>query len=119
LIHAHSYASAGTGHFAQFRDLDSIPSVTDVFKYRTKSVHAYFIRKYDEVIEASQQNSMRHLSSSTTANYEDVLGDARIMEKVGLIYADPPYSFVHYSRFYHAVENLCRYDYPAVEHKGR
>lgn len=119
LIHAHSYASAGTGHFAQFRNLDSVSSVTDVFKYRPKSVATYFERKYREVIRASAGNAMRTMSSSVAMDYEQLLNESTIMRKVGAIYADPPYTFVHYSRFYHAVEDLCRYDYPEVEFKGR
>lgn len=119
LIHAHSYASAGTGHFAQFRDLNSLSSVEDVFKYRGKSVYTYFLHKFEEIISQISSNNMRELSMSLTGDYEGVLQDPDIMNKVGIIYADPPYSFVHYSRFYHAVEDLCRYDYPVVEHKGR
>ena len=41
------------------------------------------------------------------------------MPETDLVYADPPYSFVHYSRFYHALETLVRYDYPASEYYGR
>lgn len=33
-----------------------------------------------------------------------------------VVYADPPYAFVHYSRFYHAMETLVRYDYPQIQH---
>lgn len=36
-----------------------------------------------------------------------------------LVYADPPYCFVHYSRFYHVMETVVRYDYPKVRYKGR
>ena len=36
----------------------------------------------------------------------------------GTVYADPPYAFVHYSRFYHALETLCLYDYPELQVKG-
>jgi adenine-specific DNA-methyltransferase len=35
-----------------------------------------------------------------------------------VVYADPPYAFVHYSRFYHAMETLCLYDYPDLQIKG-
>ena len=35
------------------------------------------------------------------------------------MYADPPYCFVHYSRFYHILETLVRYDYPKIRYKGR
>ena len=119
LIHSYSYSSAGTGHFAQFRDLSTISSVTDVFIYRTKSVLDYFLRKTEEIIEASKINKFHAKSKSFSADYREILGDENIMKKVKLVYADPPYTFVHYSRFYHAIEDLCRYDYPIVEHKGR
>ncbi|WP_052417559.1 DNA adenine methylase [Cellvibrio mixtus] len=33
---------------------------------------------------------------------------------IGLIYADPPYTRDHYSRFYHGLETLCLMDYPEV-----
>ena len=36
-----------------------------------------------------------------------------------IVYADPPYSSVHYSRFYHVLETLVRYDHPKLEYKGR
>jgi adenine-specific DNA-methyltransferase len=58
-------------------------------------------------------------SKSFALDYRDLITDKNIMSQVGFVYADPPYSFVHYSRFYHAVEDLCRYDYPVIEHKGR
>jgi adenine-specific DNA-methyltransferase len=119
LIHAYSYSSAGTGHFAQFRDLSTVSSVTDVFIYRSKSVRDYFHRKTEEIIQASKMNKYHSQSRSFSTDYRELLSDPKIMKKVGLIYADPPYTFVHYSRFYHAIENLCRYDYPIVEHKGR
>ncbi|GAJ99584.1 site-specific DNA-methyltransferase [Geomicrobium sp. JCM 19055] len=41
------------------------------------------------------------------------------MKENSTVYADPPYCFVHYSRFYHAIETLVRYDYPDVKYKGR
>lgn len=51
---------------------------------------------------------------TTTLNYTECL--RRI--KGGTVYADPPYGFVHYSRFYHALETLCLYDYPDLQIKG-
>ncbi len=119
LIHSYSYNSAGTGHFAQFRDLSTISSVKDVFLYRTRSVLDYFFRKVEEIIQSSKVNKYYKDSKSFALDYRDLIKNKNIMSNVGLIYADPPYSFVHYSRFYHAIEDLCRYDYPVVEHKGR
>jgi adenine-specific DNA-methyltransferase len=119
LIHAFSYISAGTGHFAQFRDLNSLTSVQDVFLYRNRTLWDYFLRKAEELVEASKINVHYQKSKSFTLDYVALLDNSDVMSKVGLVYADPPYSFVHYSRFYHAIEDLCRYDYPEVEHKGR
>ncbi|HPJ16919.1 MAG TPA: DNA adenine methylase [Candidatus Woesebacteria bacterium] len=119
LIHAYSYNSAGTGHFAQFRDLSTLSSVKDVFLYRTRSVWDYFLRKAEEIIMGTKITQYASRSKSFSMDYVDLLNNKELMSKVGLIYADPPYSFVHYSRFYHAIEDLCRYDYPTVEFKGR
>lgn len=119
LIHAYSYSSAGTGHFAQFRDMSTLDSVKDVFHYRKHSVIDYFLRKAEEIIKASQNNKFPEENEAHQEDYEKLLNDSTVMKKIGMIYADPPYSFVHYSRFYHAIENLARYDYPVVEHKGR
>ena len=43
----------------------------------------------------------------------------RIIPKNTIVYADPPYSAVHYSRFYHVIETLVRYDHPHLEYKAR
>jgi adenine-specific DNA-methyltransferase len=36
-----------------------------------------------------------------------------------IVYADPPYSKEHYSRYYHVLESLERYDYPESLGVGR
>jgi adenine-specific DNA-methyltransferase len=38
---------------------------------------------------------------------------------VAVVYADPPYTKDHYSRFYHVYETLYRYDFPASGGIGR
>lgn len=40
------------------------------------------------------------------------------MQDVKLVYVDPPYSEAQYSRFYHLLETVVKYDYPKIEHKG-
>ena len=49
----------------------------------------------------------------------DYLECLDFLNKRDTVYADPPYGFVHYSRFYHILETLVKYDYPIIEHKGR
>ncbi|MDT8387220.1 MAG: DNA adenine methylase [Thiogranum sp.] len=38
----------------------------------------------------------------------------RLPEDVGIVYADPPYTRDHYSRFYHGLETLCLQDSPVI-----
>ena len=44
-------------------------------------------------------------------DYREVL---RELDNVSVIYADPPYTRDHYSRFYHVLETLCLRDYPDI-----
>lgn len=46
------------------------------------------------------------------ADYVDAL--AQIRRKIGAVYADPPYTRDHYSRFYHVLETMCLGDDPGV-----
>lgn len=39
--------------------------------------------------------------------------------KIDCFYADPPYTIDHYSRFYHVLESICKYDYPEIDTKTR
>ncbi len=41
------------------------------------------------------------------------------MKEVDTIYIDPPYTNAHYSRFYHILETLVKYDYPEISFFGR
>ena len=46
------------------------------------------------------------------ADYADAL--ASLNRKVAVVYADPPYTRDHYSRFYHVLETMALWDDPAV-----
>ena len=114
LMHAMSYTTQSTGHFAQYRDGNTDESVENIITYRQKSVFDIFSKKLEELLR-SLGNSLKELKT-TTLNYEDCLKS--IPERT-TVYADPPYAPVHYSRFYHALETLIKYDYPEIDHKGR
>jgi adenine-specific DNA methylase len=45
-------------------------------------------------------------------DYREVLN--RLKGKVSVVYADPPYTRDHYSRYYHVLETMCLRDNPAV-----
>jgi adenine-specific DNA-methyltransferase len=115
LMHAASYCTPGPGHFAQFRALNSATVCEDILRYRNRSPKAYFLQKWEEL-----RGALRKPVSSNLAIGQDYRRALKLhLPETDLVYADPPYSFVHYSRFYHALETLVRYDYPASEHYGR
>lgn len=54
----------------------------------------------------------RHRHLAVRGNFEDVLGEH--IGDVGLVYADPPYTRDHYSRYYHTLETMVLRDEPSV-----
>lgn len=115
LMYAMAYNSQSTGHYAQYRDANTIKSMNDILIYRRKNIISLFERKMNELINWYEENNENEIIT-TTLDYAECL---RSLDEGTLVYADPPYCFVHYSRFYHAIETLVRYDYPNVAHKGR
>jgi len=116
LMFAMAYTSQGTGHYAQYRDAKTIASKNDILIYRKKSISTIFSRKFKQLIEQlpNEKPSLNHIS--TTLDFSKCLSQF----EGGVVYADPPYCFVHYSRFYHALETLIKYDYPEIQtQKGR
>lgn len=114
LIFAMSYTSQSTGHYAQYRDVTE-SNINDIYSYRVRDIVPYFQRKFTELI-THLNGTAQNKYLVTTMDYMDCL---RIIPEGSIVYADPPYQSVHYSRFYHALETLVRYDYPTVQYKGR
>jgi adenine-specific DNA-methyltransferase len=114
LMFAMSYNSQSTGHYAQYRDATSESSMADILIYRRKEILPFFIRKMEEL--RTVLNGNRFAYDVYSLDYLDCL---ELIPENTIVYADPPYVFVHYSRFYHALETLVKYDYPNVRYKGR
>lgn len=113
LFYAMGYAQLTTGHFAQYlpnnhpriKPLKSI-SILKTFKKRVLENKIIFSNFKNEVY---------------TDNYRKLLDDKNLnkLNTVGLIYVDPPYSSAQYSRFYHILETVTKYDYPIINYKGK
>jgi len=111
LMSSMCYASNTTGHFAEFLHNQQSSA---------RSVQELFFRKCENLsVEPNKySNAVFNLDyTSFLSGEEHELSE--IVEKCDLIYLDPPYSSAQYSRFYHILETLVRYDYPLVEHNGR
>lgn len=120
LMHACGYCTPGAGHFAQFRQLNSVAAYEDILRYRRRTISQYFVAKYKEFRE--RLTPAANSCDVDTMPYLEYLNKKKLpvnSQGIATIYADPPYSFVHYSRFYHLLETLVRYDYPACDHFGR
>ena len=114
LMFAMAYSSQGTGHYAQYRDAKTDSSMKDILIYRQRDVSVYFQKKYSAVLDSLPKVKSSTIATSFSLDYLDCLEQF----KGGTIYADPPYCFVHYSRFYHAIETLVLYDYPEIQVKA-
>lgn len=114
LMWAMAYCSQGTGHYAQYREAKNQSSMNDILIYRRRNVGEYFTKKYNDVFNTIGCNPPANFFSATSEDF------ATCLEKFpgGTVYADPPYCFVHYSRFYHALETLVLYDFPELQIKG-
>jgi len=111
LMFGMAYASQGTGHYAQYRDAKTESSFADILIYRKRSILDYFIRKYDEILAGLSKEAPIFSHVATSMDFKTCLKNFT----GGVVYADPPYCFVHYSRFYHALETLVLYDYPSLQ----
>ncbi len=113
LMFAMAYNSQSTGHYAQFRKAQTVSSMEDILIYRRKTIESFFKRKYEELSLSLNSNTQ---SIITQLDYKECIDQ---LPNNTLVYADPPYCFVHYSRFYHILETLVLYDYPTIRFDGR
>lgn len=111
LMHAMAYTSQGTGHYAQYRDAKDESSMRDINKYRQASVPDYFARKKAQLQDWINSSTFSNDHELRAQDYRECLASI----PPAVVYADPPYAFVHYSRFYHAIETMVRYDYPTLQ----
>lgn len=114
LMFAMAYNSQGTGHYAQYRDAKTKSSMKDIKIYRSKDITSYFRRKLKESLSKLPKTPPEFDHQIYSKDYMECLEDI----KDSTVYADPPYCFVHYSRFYHALETIVLYDYPEIQIKG-
>lgn len=119
MMYAASYCVAAPGHFAQFLSFDpqKESGYRAIFHHRMQSFLDRFGDKVQGIYEQLEPSPYKN--ECYCLDYRELLRNDAIMDKVDLVYADPPYTSVHYSRFYHILETLVRYDYPESMYTGR
>lgn len=110
LMNAMCVCESTSGHFAQYLPADH-PRLE---KIKYKSIWDEFLRKCNDlkkIIFSKFENKCFNL------NYEKLI-ELPEFDDVSLVYIDPPYTGEQYSRFYHVLETICKYDNPELEFKG-
>lgn len=116
---AYSYG----GHFAQPKfdgeDIDRFNVLaSDLVVSRGLSVsHEFFVRLTSLGDESSKAP---HQVQSVSGPWENAITQIQNMvnDTPVCVYLDPPYTRDEYSRYYHLLETLVRYDYPEVRDKA-
>lgn len=111
LMSAMCKAQSTTGHFAQFMNKNHkriIPlrklSIYDLFFEKINDFKSFKCSKYDNF----------HFNLDYKLLFKNDL-----MNNVKCFYLDSPYTADQYSRFYHILETVCKYDNPVLEHKAK
>lgn len=109
LISSMSSSVSSPGHFAEYFPSDKAE------KERSRSIYAYFVKKCQNIKLSPSKNKSKN--KFVLSSYDKLRG----LKNADVIYADPPYSASHYSRFYHVLETAVKYDQPELnlECKGR
>ena len=80
---------------------------------RKKSIIKYFFIKLKDFVNLRMsKNSGDHIVYNE--NFEDILNDKILKYSPTVIYADPPYTDMQYSRYYHLLNVAVNYDYPEL-----
>jgi adenine-specific DNA-methyltransferase len=119
VLQAASMVAATSGHFAQFLHTAEPLAAHRVASFRRRSAKDAFSR----ALSRSRPFGSPAWRARNRVSKCDALSlwpelERRWPEPL-LFYADPPYSRDHYSRYYHVLETLERYDYPHASGAGR
>lgn len=101
------------GHMAQ--PLNPEKNTKKLFEVRSKDIYDLFINKLNDFID--EQNETED-GEAFNKQFIDLLKDEKIINNVGFIYADPPYTDMQYSRYFHLLTTVTNYTYPNMTYKN-
>lgn len=119
LLQAASCASASPGHFAQYLRPTADSGLRRILTQRRRNIWSQFLHEAS-LVRAYGNGKWRrgnHVLQADALTLGARLDGLDL--KSAVIYADPPYSKDHYSRYYHVLETLVRYDHPTSTGAGR
>lgn len=111
LMCAMSKVESSPGHFAQY-----MPATNKrIIPLQAMNIVSEFYQKCDNY---NNIYNNRKKNKCFCDDYKNLLKEDKL-KNVNTIYLDSPYSQEQYSRFYHILETLVKYDYPKVEYKAK
>ena len=99
------------GHFAQFMPKEH----KRIVPLRAMNVYELMFSKnldFQNFIKSEYTNLIFNLDYN-------ILLENKVIDSVECYYLDSPYTTDQYSRFYHVLETVAKYDYPVLEHKAK
>lgn len=99
------------GHMAQ--PLDKEKNSKKLMKIRNISI----ITKFKDKLKEFSKNDFVISNKNNKAmnlDFNKLLKSKSILNDIGFIYADPPYTDMQYSRYYHLLNTVVLYDYPKI-----
>lgn len=105
------------GHMAQ--PLDIVKNDKKLLKVRKKNIYSIFKMKLSEFFSDDFQDS-EHNNVVYNMSLKEILSKNSNFDNVGVIYADPPYTDMQYSRYYHLLNTFVNYDFqkPTITSNG-
>lgn len=119
LLGTASTCGSAPGHFAQYLKGSTVESFARIARQRARHPWDIFL----QLADGHRPFGGRRWRKQNRVMCQDALGIWPALDDLdvahAVIYADPPYSKDHYSRYYHVLETLTRYDYPSASGSGR
>lgn len=119
LLQATSCLASSPGHFAEYLHPHSETAYSRIRSVRVKSMWLQFqmeLRRLTPIGSAAWRAGNRVYCGEADALLRTLSEEHK---RPAVVYADPPYSEAQYSRYYHVLETLTLYDYPAATGLGR
>jgi adenine-specific DNA-methyltransferase len=106
-----------TGHFAQYLTPKS-NNFQRHLTLRRRALWAEWLTSLADLAPVGERDWRKHNKAFNQDTLSLIPRLARTKADLSVIYADPPYTDDQYSRFYHLLDTLILYDYPAVTGAG-
>ncbi len=111
LMNTMSKLQSTTGHYAQFMPSNH-KRIIPLQQISLQEKFYSITEKYHEITKSNYNNKSFCMDYRQLLKLEDI-------KKIQTLYLDSPYTSEQYSRFYHLLETLVKYDYPKLSYKAK